>query len=52
MGALHALMQKQAIEKVISSISGFLQLTFLGSKTQHQLETYPRSELTEQILKS
>ena len=31
-----------------SKISGFLQLTVLCSKTK-QVETYPRSEYTEQI---
>ena len=44
MEALHALVQKNAE----SDICGFLQPTFLGSETQ-QMETYPRSELTEQI---
>ena len=49
MEALHALMLKNTVEKVKKSdISGFLQQTFLGSKTQ-QMETYSRSELTEQI---
>ena len=37
MEPLHALIQKNAVEKAFSS------------KTQQQLETYPRSELTEQI---
>ena len=32
-----------------SNISDFLQPTFLVSQTQKQVETYPRSELTEQI---
>ena len=32
-----------------SDISGFLQKTCLGSKTQRQVEAYPRSEFPEQI---
>ena len=50
MEALHALMQKQATEKVKkSSIPGFIQPTFPASKTQQQVGSYPRSECTEHI---
>ena len=50
MEALHAQMQKQAIEKVKKSrISGFPQWNFLGIKTQQQMETKTRSEFTEHI---
>ena len=44
MAALHALIHKQATEYQalnISSIYGFIQLTFPGSQTQQQVETYP-----------
>ena len=50
METLHALMQKNTLEKVKKSdISGFFQQTVLGSKTQQQVEIYPRSELSEPI---
>ena len=52
MEALIALIEKNAVEKVkTQDISGFLQQTFLGFKTQ-QMETYPRSELTKKYLLS
>ena len=50
MEALHALAQRNAVEKDQNmDISGFLQETFLGPKTQQEVETYPRSGLIEQI---
>ena len=49
MEALHALIQKNAAEKVNNQTSGFLQQTFLGSKTQPQMQTYSKSEFTECI---
>ena len=45
MEALHALIKKNVIEKVQNQTS----LAFLASEIQQQIETYHRSELTEQI---
>ena len=47
MEAVHALTHKNVVEKV-----KILEQTFLGSKTQQQVETYPRSEFTKQISKN
>ena len=52
MEALHALAEtsnRKGQESSINAFSGFLQLTFLGSKTQQQMKTYPGHELSKQI---
>ena len=50
MEALHALIQKNAVEKVQNQTSlAFFKQTFLGPKTRQQMETHTRSELTKQV---
>ena len=50
MEALHALIQKQAMEKVVLSIlSGHLQQVVSSSKAQQQEEAYLRSQSVELI---
>ena len=51
MEALHALMQKNAVELVTTQKSRDLQPTFPGSKTQQPVETYIGSQYPEQISK-